>query len=226
MSTQQTHVSPKAAVALLTTTNGVLYMLLLLTHAANPETSAQASRELVLGLATRVDRQVRCWLSEQGIRSVHTMRVVDAVVTYVSARLIACTSRSPQDFATFVERLVLQCLEGDGTDAPAPRRIPQREEADFLKPAPKVERMAVLHAILVLLSSTDRRVMELRLRPQATWESVARAVGTSVPTAKRRHALATERAQRIALVVLSERLSELVANDAAAFAADAGTIAA
>ncbi len=205
MTYENKNASPRAALALLTTTNGVCFMLLLLSFAKNVETSARAQRELLVSLAPRITAGVRSWLAEQGVLGLHTPLLIEAVMEYVSTMLPMCQSRSPKDFAVHLEKLVLSYLEGEG-DAPMSRRAPAREDAGLLSPAPKAERAAVLFAILARLTPAERFVLEQRLLPRATWESVARALGTSVSTAQRRHALATERAQLIAVDVLAETL--------------------
>ncbi len=207
MTHENKNVSPRAALALLTTTNGVCFMLLLLSFARNAETSARATRELLVGLTPRITALVRGWLAEQGVLSLHTPLLIEAVLEYVSSMVPMCQSRSPQDFAAHVKKLVLGYLEGGG-DAPVSRRAPEREDAPLLSPAPKAERAAVLYAILARLTPAERCVLEQRLLPRATWESVARALGTSVSTAQRRHVLATERAQVIAVDVLAETLAD------------------
>ena len=207
MSHSKNTVSPKAALALLTTTNGVCFMLLLLSFARNAETSTRAKRELLASLAPRITAQVRAWLAEQGVIGLNTPLLVQAALEYVGNMLAMCHSRSPKDFAAHVEKLVLRYLEGDG-DAPSSRRAPEVEDAALLSPAPKAERTAVLFAILARLTPAERFVLEQKLLPRATWETVARALGTSISTAQRRHAVATERAQLVAVDVLSECLEE------------------
>ncbi len=207
--------SSKAALALLTTTNGACFMLLLLTFASNPETSAKAMQKLLASITPRVSMQVQQWLAEHGTQAIDIRRLVDAVLQYVRGRLGACPSRSPLDFATYLEKLVQSCLDGGDEGVSTRRRMPQRDEHELLAPAPKVERVAVLHAILARLEQADRRVLELKLRHGATWESVARALGVSVSTAQRRHASATLRAQQAAVDLLAERLAEPEIGDAA-----------
>jgi hypothetical protein len=208
MPQDQRVVSPKAAVALLTTTNGVTFMLFLLALTTNTESSSRAMRELIECLTPRVAAQVERWLAAQQVRAISVPRLVEGAVEFICSRLHTCRSRSPLDFAGYLEKAVLQFLEGDHTDTPAPGRVPQRDEAQLLGPAPRVERLAVLHAVLARLTPAERYVLELKLQPRATWESVARILRTSVSTAQRRHAAATERAQLIAVDVLSERLEE------------------
>jgi DNA-directed RNA polymerase specialized sigma24 family protein len=206
----------KVAVALLITTAGSTYMQLLLMSSTNPETAARASEDLMAALRPRVATLVAEWCVTQDVQPIVQAPLVDAAMRYIRDAVWQCRSRSPQDFTTWVARRVTEWLDSDcesrrdnvGIEhGPCVPRRPA-EGGSLLGAAPRAERAAVLYATMQRLTPAERRILELRQRPRATWETVARALGVSVRTATTRHAEALDRAQMVVLDVLAERLDD------------------
>jgi len=206
-------VTARAAMALLTSTAGCLFMQLLLRASTNSATMTRATQDLASGLRPTVSSIIAHWYEEQGVRPINFPLIIDELLKAVLFAIGGCRSRSPQDFSVWVSRRVVSLLEGDGGDAPSARRPVDR--GPFLSLAPKTERAAVLLATFCRLTPEVRYVLELRQQRGSTWASVAKALSVSVTTAMARHAKALEMAQLAALDVIAERLQafELEAQD-------------
>ncbi len=199
-------VSPRAAMALLTTTAGCRFMQLLLRSSTNAAIVTRATEDLAFGLRWTVSSLIERWSVAQGVRPINLALSVDESMAYLLVAMDTCRSRSPWDFGAWVTRRVTSLLEGESDDAPRARR--PVDQGPLLSLAPKTERAAVLMATLCLLTPEVRYVLELRQQRGSTWASVAKALSVSVTTAMARHAKALELAQMAALDVIAERLNE------------------
>ena len=204
----------KAAVALLTTTAGAVFMQVLLMSSANSMTAARACDDVLTALRPRVALLVAEWCAAQAVQPLHPASLVEEAMAYLCDAIWQCRSRSTIDFSVWVRTRVVAWLDSEidlneSSAKPNQHQLnagapPESEQ--FLLAAPRRERAAVIYAARQRLTPAERKVIELRQQPRATWETVARALRVSVTTAKARHADALNRAQLAALDVLADRL--------------------
>jgi hypothetical protein len=196
-----------AALHLLVTTAGSLFMLLLLTRTANASVAHAAANVLRMRLRLRVAELVAVFAKGKLVARDAAARIED-ISAAIEAALPGCRSRSPRDLDQWITVRVCDAVDGDPVP-PAPRRcqtITDSEQALGLADAPRAERLAVLHIVLQRLTAAERAVLNARLRPRATWGTVATALGVSETTARQRYASAVERAQLLMVSVLAERV--------------------
>ena len=181
-------------------------MLNLLVRTANASVAQRAALELGTALRIRITPQVAQHRGETSLQIPSLAMRVESTARAVEMALPACRSRSPRDFAVWIERRVRDHLDGEPTTpgALSRHRTQTADDALGLLTAPRDEREAVLHAVLLRLSAPDRAVIEARLRPRATWPQVAATLGVSETTARARYERAVEHAQLLVLDVLSE----------------------
>ncbi len=199
-----------AALGLLVTTSGSLFMLQLLVRTANASVVRRAAVELSEGLRIRITPLVARHRSTSGLKAPSLATCVERAAEAVEKALPTCRSRSPKDFAAWIERCVRSHLDGEPATPVALTTL--RAHADAagadsfgLVAAPRAERTAVLQAVLRRLPAADREVLQARMRPRASWPQVAAALGVSENTARTRYAMAVERAQLLVVDVLSEQ---------------------
>jgi hypothetical protein len=205
--TSDTSFITAAALHLLVTTAGTLFMLLLLMRTANASVARAASAAFRMKLRMRVAELVSVFAKAHGNGRNAAARI-EEIAAAIEAALPACRSRSPRDLDQWIAVRVRDAVDGDPVP-PAPRRyetVTDSEQTLGLAAAPRGERLAVLHAVLQRLTAAERAVLHARLRPRATWGTVAAALGVSESTARQRYARVVERAQLLMVGVLAERI--------------------
>jgi hypothetical protein len=196
-----------AALHLLVTTAGTLFMLMLLMRTANASVASAAATAFRMKLRFRVAELIAVFAKGQIVARDTAIRI-EEIAAAIEAALPACRSRSPRDLDEWIAVRVRDAIDGDPVP-PAPRRcetVTDSEQTLGLAAAPRAERLAVLHAVLQRLNAAEQAVLHARLRPRATWGAVATALGVSESTARQRYARVVERAQLLMVGVLAERV--------------------
>ena len=205
--TRDTGYITSAALHLLVTTAGSLFMLLLLTRTANASVAHASANAFRMKLRLRVAELVAV-LAKGKLVARDAAARIEEIAAAIEAALPGCRSRSPRDLDQWIALRVRDAVDGDPVP-PAPRRcetVTDSEQMLGLADAPRAERLAVLHIVLQRLTAAERAVLNARLRPRATWGTVATALGVSETTARQRYARAVERAQLLMVSVLAERV--------------------
>jgi hypothetical protein len=205
--TSDTRFITAAALHLLVTTAGTLFMLLLLMRTANASVARAASTAFRVKLRLRVAELVSAFAKAHGNGRNAAARI-EEIAAAIEAALPACRSRSPRDLDQWIALRVRDAVDGDPVP-PAPRQcetFTDNEQTLGLAAAPRAERLAVLHAVLQSLTAAERAVLNARLRPRSTWGTMAAALGVSETTARQRYARVVERAQLLMVGVLAERV--------------------
>ncbi|WP_434480832.1 sigma factor-like helix-turn-helix DNA-binding protein [Gemmatimonas sp.] len=203
-----------AALHLLVTTAGTLFMLLLLVRTANASVARAATTAFRMKLRQRVAELVAAFAPGRFVVR-DTAARIEEIASAIEAALPACRSRSPRDLDQWIAIRVRDAIDGDPVP-PAPRQremVTDSEQTLGLLAAPRGERLAVLHAVLQRLTAAERAVLNARLRPRATWGTVAAALGVSETTARQRYARVVERAQLLIVGLLAERIDRLGEDD-------------
>ncbi|MCU0649508.1 MAG: hypothetical protein MUF00_16060 [Gemmatimonadaceae bacterium] len=196
-----------AALHLLVTTAGSLFMLLLLTRTANASVANAAANVLRMKLRLRVAELVAVFAKGKLVARDAAARI-EEIAAAIEAAISGCRSRSPRDLDQWIAVRVRDAVDGDPVP-PAPRRcqtVTDSEQTLGLADAPRAERLAVLHIVLQRLTAAERAVLNARLRPHATWRTVAVALGVSETTARQHYERAVERAQLLMVSLLAERV--------------------
>lgn len=190
----------------LVTSNGSLYMLLLLARRANASVASRAAAELKAGIRARVVALLVSRAVAVTDIAPDLSTTVEGAVQVVEAALNGCRARSPRDFMAWLERIVVDYLDGDPATPVALAAMVEDADIAFLglSSAPRAERAAVLEAVLQRLDPSERAVVEARMRHPRSWAQVAAAVGMCEFGAKRLHVKAVDRAQLHLIDVLSE----------------------
>jgi hypothetical protein len=186
-----------------------MFFLLLASRSACYSDAREASN----ALHRLIGERVRAYLAQLLAASDMDGEVRDGVIAartpVVTARVIArlprCASRSQGDFARWMERQIADAAEeddgdpNDGPGAPSPMMAVSESWALHTLPIPRVERDALVAAVMAELTQAERDILRAMEDPHASWSDTAEAFGLTMFEAKQLHQRADVRAHTLAV---------------------------
>lgn len=197
----------------LVSTAGTLHYQLLVSRTAHSSMAQQAHGRLCVLVTQRIRSRAMVLVALLGLADVaadaELSRLLEVATPEVMLALTSYRPRSTQNFAAWLDHRIDNALRGEPLDGPPTAAVPLRAALalDQLS-IQQGDRHAVLAAILRRLSAPERRVLEYRAEPRATWTRVAEAMGMSVAGVRALHRSALERAQHLALELVQPSQSE------------------
>ena len=193
----------------LVSTSGSMYYLLLLSRGAYSTLAQQASRRLCDLVTQRIRTQAMALVALQGIDNsevdAEVLRLLQEATPVVLSALTAYRPRNPYLLAGWLDRRIDHALRSEPLDGPPSATVPLRAALALEPlPIPQGDRHAVLAAILRMLPTPERRVLQYRAEPRASWTRVAQSMGMTLAAVRALHRLALERAQRLAFELMQQ----------------------
>ena len=191
-------------VAHLIATSGSLFFLLLISRDAYSSLARTGHARLRTLITQRIQRRATALVALLGFgdgdADAEVTRLTNAAVPVMMLSVLSCRPGGPREFVRWLDRRIEQALYGQPLDAPPSAAVPPRLALALRQlPIPIDGRQAALAEILRQLTTSERRILQYRTEPNATWQNVAARMGMTVRAARALHRRAMSAAQQITL---------------------------